>query len=214
MTDEFADAFARAVDRLPPVRWPAPDEIRRGARILRRRRAALVLATAVAVAVAAIPAGVSLRDGASGPGPGPGGAGTATPPLCASGLIPARMDMPDESGIVLRVFDATGGGGAAEAGTAELRRRGFVVASALPYDTTFAGVALIRYGPNAVGPAWVVQAYFLDGADLVFQLHNPEPEVDVILGRAFSSLATVTEVNQSIAANGQPPLPEGTCAAG
>jgi hypothetical protein len=35
----------------------------------------------------------------------------------------------------------------------------------------------------------------------------------VILGTEFQQLATVTEVNQSIAAIGTPDLPEGTCEA-
>jgi hypothetical protein len=61
----------------------------------------------------------------------------------------------------------------------------------------------------------LVSAYFLvDEAERNFQIDRKGAEVDVTLGNKFQQLATSTEVNQSIAANGTPELEPGTCEAG
>ena len=59
-----------------------------------------------------------------------------------------------------------------------------------------------------------MSAYFLvNQATMQFDIKRKGGEVDVILGTQFQQLATTTEVNQSIAIIGKPPLEPGTCEA-
>jgi hypothetical protein len=73
-------------------------------------------------------------------------------------------------------------------------------------------VAVIRFGPQTVGAAWLVQAYFLNNARPEFDKARQDDKVEIILGGKFKQLPTTTEVNQSIAALGNPVPPTGTCA--
>ena len=61
----------------------------------------------------------------------------------------------------------------------------------------------LRFGPKAVGAAWLVRAYFLDKAEDEFDKKRKGDKVDVILGAKFQQLATMTEVNQSHRRAGQ-----------
>jgi hypothetical protein len=72
-------------------------------------------------------------------------------------------------------------------------------------------VAILRYGPKAVGAAWLLRAYFLDQATREFDINRKDDLVDVVLGNQFKQLATVTEFHQALAQLGSPTLPEGTC---
>ncbi len=73
---------------------------------------------------------------------------------------------------------------------------------------------MITFGPEAVGASWLVSAYFLtDEAEMNFDRERTGAAVDVTLGGLFQQLSTSTEVNQSIAAKGEPRLYPGTCAA-
>ncbi len=74
-------------------------------------------------------------------------------------------------------------------------------------------VAALRYGPKAVGAAWLLRAYFLNQADPQFDTKRTDDVVDVVIGTAFKQLATTTEVNQALAQLGDPVLPPGTCSA-
>jgi hypothetical protein len=49
---------------------------------------------------------------------------------------------------------------------------------------------------------------------MTFDIERKDDVVDIYLGADFQQLATPTEVNQSIAAMGEPPLPPGTCDVG
>jgi hypothetical protein len=73
-------------------------------------------------------------------------------------------------------------------------------------------VAVVRYGPQTVGAAWLIRAYFLNESLNQFDKGRQDDKVEIILGARFKQLPTTTEVNQSIAALGNPQLPEGTCA--
>jgi hypothetical protein len=135
---------------------------------------------------------------------------------CGPGQIRVNVAVVDEEHVTLNVYNATQRRGLAEQITAEFGNRGFTantmegVPEGGPYDLA----GYLVYGPDAVGAAWLVSAYFLDGEyEGTFQPERVGPEVDVILGNGFQQLATSTEVNQAIAANGRPRPPDGTCAA-
>jgi hypothetical protein len=138
---------------------------------------------------------------------------------CAPGEVPAHNDMPDRNLVKINVYNGTSRVDLAADIGGEFKNRGFQVgkmdtappkADGKPYDN----IATIIYGPEAVGSAFEVSAYFLaNQADMQFNIKRTGGEVDVILGDKFQQLATSTEVNQSIAIIGRPPLEPGTCEA-
>ena len=138
---------------------------------------------------------------------------------CKPGEVPAHNDMPERNQVKLNVLNGTSRVGLAEDIGAQFKSRGFVIGKMAtapakqdgkPYDN----IATIIYGPDAVGAAALVSAYFLaNQATMQFNIKRTGAEVDVILGNQFQQLATTTEVNQSIAIIGRPPLEPGTCEA-
>jgi hypothetical protein len=142
---------------------------------------------------------------------------------CEPGQIRVNVDVPDEEQVTVNVYNATERAGLAEQISNELANRGFTahtmqgVPEGGPYTPDGGPYSLagyIVYGPEGVGAAWLVSAYFLEGE--YFPNFVPEregPEVDLILGSDFRQLTTQTEVNQRIAELGQPVPPDGTCAA-
>jgi len=135
---------------------------------------------------------------------------------CQPGQIRVNVDILDEEHVTLNVFNGTDTRGLAEQIAGELGNRGFTanVMEGVPEGGPYDLAGYLVYGPEAVGAAWLVSAYFLeDDYEGTFVAEREGPEVDVILGRGFQQLATSTEVNQAIAANGEPEPPPGTCAA-
>lgn len=143
---------------------------------------------------------------------------------CAAGQTRVNVDVLDEEQVTLNIFNATDRRGLADQIAGEFGNRGFtahkmdtmpeVLPEGLPTDGSWELAGYLVYGPEAVGAAWLASAYFLEGEyDGTFVEDREGPEVDIILGNGFQQLATSTEVNQAIAANGEPQPPPGTCAA-
>jgi len=149
------------------------------------------------------------------------GRDTQTKPIsadpCPSGLVPAKIKMPGERGeVTINIFNGTAKVGLAQEVGGEFKNRGFNVkkTETVPGNKLSPEIAEITYGPEAVGAAALVSAYFLvDEAKMNFDIKRKGTEVDVVIGTRFQQPATTTEVNQSIAALGNPELPEGTCEA-
>jgi hypothetical protein len=134
--------------------------------------------------------------------------------ICPSGLVPARTKMPERNQVAINVYNGTKTPGLAQKVGSEFQSRGFTVRKmqTAAGNRIYDQIAVITYGPDAVGAAWLVSAYFLvNQAKMDFEIKRKGPEVDVIIGTQFEQLATTTEVNQSIAAIGNPDLPPGTC---
>ncbi len=134
---------------------------------------------------------------------------------CPPGLVPANIAPPERENVKLNVFNGTKTRGLAEKIGGEFKNRGFDVkkTGTAAGNKTYDEVAIIRYGPRAVGAAWLLRAHFLlvEEDPMEFDLKREDDVVDVIVGTRFQQLATTTEVNQSIAALGPPLLPPGTC---
>jgi hypothetical protein len=141
---------------------------------------------------------------------------------CREGLVPANLQLPEEKNIKINVYNATTQQGLAERVAYDFENREFQVANKAkiqnandPQKKKVESVAALRYGPKAVGSAWVLRAYFLGVEDDVvtseFDLERKDDVVDVVIGNKFLKLGTVTEVNQSLAALGSPEAPPGTC---
>jgi hypothetical protein len=137
---------------------------------------------------------------------------------CAEGSVMANAKLPRQEDVKVTIYNATSRTGAAsDVANDFLSRRikeAKVVTAAPNPPVAKPGdeVAVIRYGPQAVGAAWLVRAYFLNQADTQFDKARQDDKVEIILGGKFRQLPTTTEVNQAIAALGNPELPEGTCA--
>lgn len=164
----------------------------------------LIVAAAVFVIVAVV------KDHAGDP--------VANAKKCAAGSVMANAKLPTQEDVKVTIFNATNRPGVASDVANDFLSRRFKEAKVVtaapnppvnkPGDVT----AVIRFGPQTVGAAWLVRAYFLDKAVNQFDKARQDDKVDIILGGKFQQLPTTTEVNQAIAALGNPELPEGTCA--
>ncbi|MBX6749778.1 MAG: LytR C-terminal domain-containing protein [Micromonosporaceae bacterium] len=135
---------------------------------------------------------------------------------CEPGQIRVNVDVPDEEQVTVNVYNGTDRTGLAEQISNELANRGFTTNTmeGVPEGGPYTLAGYIIFGPEGVGAAWLVSAYFLEGEyDPRFDKDKQGPEVDLILGADFQQLTTQTEVNQRIAELGQPQPPDGTCAA-
>jgi hypothetical protein len=132
---------------------------------------------------------------------------------CPAGATMADVQLPDDPAeVTIRVFNGTNTPGLAESVSTEFKNRRFTVQKPAENKTRFKGVAQIRYGPDAVGKAQLLRAYFLDRSTLEYNAKRKGASIDIVVGGQFRQLATTTEVNQSLVEVGEPTLPPGACA--
>jgi hypothetical protein len=125
----------------------------------------------------------------------------------------ADLTLPANRDIIVAVFSGTKDPGVAATVAGDFRNRGFQVRppkKAKPEKV--AGIAVLRYGPAAVGAAHVVRAYFLGKATLDYEAGRRGTQIDVVIGEKFQSLAQPTDVNIALADLGHPDVPAGACA--
>lgn len=132
---------------------------------------------------------------------------------CGEDSVVADLELPDANDVTINVYNATDRGGLAAQVGENFANRDFEVLEQGedPLGTEVPGVAVLRYGPQAVGAAHVLRAYFLNNASDEFDIEREDDTVDVVIGDQFRQLATPTEVRLSIAALGNPVPPAGTC---
>ncbi|MFB9408126.1 LytR C-terminal domain-containing protein [Dactylosporangium matsuzakiense] len=164
----------------------------------------LIVAAAIFVIVAVV------KDHQGGP--------AAEGGKCPEGSVLADAKLPRQQDVKVTIFNATSRSGAGSDVANDLLSRQFKEAKVVtaapnpPVNKPGDEVAVIRYGPATVGAAWLVRAYFLNRATAEFDKARQDDKVEIILGGKFKQLPTTTEVNQAIAALGNPELPPGTCA--
>jgi hypothetical protein len=135
----------------------------------------------------------------------------------ASGNCPdkaplADVHLPDDPAeVTLKVLNGTKRAGLAESVSTEFKNRRFTVQPSGKSKTKFAGVAEVRYGPDTVGKAQLVRAYFLAQSKMVYNEKRKGQLIEIVIGDDFQQLATTTEVNQSLVEIGEPDLPPGAC---
>jgi hypothetical protein len=116
-----------------------------------------------------------------------------------------------EEQVTIHLINGSGRAGLGQQVAAELTNRGFWVADVAD-GPEFDGIAALDYGPEGIGAAWLVTAYFLHGdMDSTFDPQRVGADIDLVLGHRYERLNTVIEVNQRIAALGPPTAPPGTC---
>lgn len=138
-----------------------------------------------------------------------GNAGTAAG--CPEGWPLADLTLRERKDVKINVFNATDRPGLAHTVSDEFRNRQFQVAKTGDEKKQVDGVAVLRYGPNGVGSAHLLEAYFLNEAVRGYDEKRTDDTVDVVLGNNFQQLATTTEVNQSLGDSGPPKAPKGSC---
>ncbi|MEV6298821.1 LytR C-terminal domain-containing protein [Actinoplanes sp. NPDC051861] len=131
---------------------------------------------------------------------------------CPADAPLADVRLPDDPAEVkVKVLNGTNRAGLAEQVTDEFKNRRFTVEQAGKSKTKFNGVAEIRFGPEAVGKAQLLRAYFLAQSEMVYNPKRKGATVEIVIGKEFQQLATTTEVNQSLVEIGNPDLPPGAC---
>ncbi|GGL14068.1 LytR C-terminal domain-containing protein [Mangrovihabitans endophyticus] len=133
---------------------------------------------------------------------------------CPTGAPLADVQLPDDPAqVTLKVYNATDRSGLAGQVTDAFKNRRFKTEKPAENKKQYDGVAIMRYGPKAVGSAQLVRAYFLDHAKLEYDAKRTNKVIDVVIGQDFQQLATTTEVNQSLVEIGEPEAPPGSCPA-
>ncbi|GAB3802119.1 LytR C-terminal domain-containing protein [Micromonospora zhanjiangensis] len=135
------------------------------------------------------------------------------PGACQNGEVRANIALPEPQNVKIAVYNATKTQGLADSVATNFGNRKFKVVKTAVDKKGIEGVAVLRYGPQAVGAAHLMRAYFLDNARTEYNPQRKDDVVDVVIGPKFQQLATSTEVNQSLTELGSPPLPPGACAA-
>jgi len=133
---------------------------------------------------------------------------------CPDGSVMANVTLPeDPEDVTVKVYNGTKTPGLADNVTNEFKNRRFKTLKPAENKKKVEGVAVMRYGPEAVGSAWLLRAYFLNQADVQYDAKRKGTVVDVVVGSSFQQLATTTEVNQSLVELGEPEVPLGACVA-
>ena len=138
--------------------------------------------------------------------------GATTGAGCPAGAPRVDLRLPnDPAEVTVKVYNGTEKAGLADSVTTEFKNRRFTVQKPAESKTRYKGVAEIRYGPDTVGKAQLLRAYFLAQSKMTYSAKRKGSVVEVVIGNQFRQLATSTEVNQSLVEVGEPTLPPGTC---
>lgn len=131
---------------------------------------------------------------------------------CPAGAPMADVTLPDDPAeVTVKVYNGTNTPRLAESVTNEFKNRRFTVQKPAESKTKYKGVAEIRYGPDAVGKAQLLRAYFLALSKMEYNAKRKGAVIDIVIGSQYRQLATTTEVNQSLVEVGEPTLPPGAC---
>jgi hypothetical protein len=132
---------------------------------------------------------------------------------CPAGAPMVDIQLPDDPAeVTVKVYNGTNQSGLADSVTTEFKNRRFTVQKPAENKTKFKGIADIKFGPDGVGKAQLLRAYFLDQSNMEYDAKRKGATIDIVIGSKFRQLATSTEVNQSLAAVGEPTVPPGACA--
>jgi len=139
--------------------------------------------------------------------------GGVTAEECPVGWPLADLTLREPDKVKINVYNATAKPRLASSVADDFRNRKFQVEKAGndPLKKSIDGIAVLRYGPRAVGGAHLLKAYFLNDATAEFDPTRTDDVVDVVIGNSFQQLATTTEVNQSLTDIGSAQLPPNTC---
>jgi hypothetical protein len=131
---------------------------------------------------------------------------------CPAGAPTADVRLPDDPAeVTVKIYNGTSKPGLGESVTNEFKNRRFTTQKPAESKTKYKGVAEIRYGPDTVGKAQLLRAYFLAQSKMSYNAKRKGGVIDIVVGNEFRQLATTTEVNQSLVEVGEPTVPPGAC---
>jgi LytR cell envelope-related transcriptional attenuator len=139
--------------------------------------------------------------------------GSTVAASCPAGWVIADLALRPPEQVKINVFNATDKPNLATAVANDFKNRKFKVEKTGNDKRAVEDVAVLRYGPKAVGSAHLLKAYFLGEADTEYDPARADDLVDVVIGDSFKQLATTTEVNQSLVELKSPALPAQACEA-
>lgn len=163
---------------------------------------ALVVVGALAVAAVVFVVVALVRDTQNG---------AAASDPCPDGAPRANLTLPEPKEVKIKVFNATDNDGWGGQISEDFKNRGFLTQKPQDNRTQVDEIAVLRFGPKAVGAAHLLDAYFLNEAEAQYNPKRDNDQVDVVIGTQFRQLATSTEVNQALVESGQPKAPPGSC---
>ena len=139
--------------------------------------------------------------------------GTTVARTCPEGWPLVDLSLRPAEQVKINVFNATDKPNLATAVANDFANRKFQVGKKGNDRKAVEGVAVLRYGPKAVGSAHLLKAYFLNEAEAEYNPARTDDIVDVVIGDSFKQLATTTEVNQALVELARPSLPPESCEA-
>ncbi|MQA25479.1 MAG: LytR family transcriptional regulator [Micromonosporaceae bacterium] len=131
---------------------------------------------------------------------------------CPQGAVPAATAVPEPKNMKLNVYNDTDQRGLAKRVAGQLKSRGFKIGKVGndPDPDPVKGTALLRFGPDGLGGAHLLRAYFVD-ADSEPDTRRKGASIDIVLGQQFKQLSTPSEVNDGLRLLGDPSPPAGMC---
>jgi len=164
---------------------------------------ALIVVGVLAVAAVVFVIVALVQDSQGGPTAGEG---------CPAGAPLADVRLPDDPAeVTVKIFNGTSTAGLAENVTNEFKNRRFTTQKPAESKTKLKGVAEIRFGPDTVGKAQLLRAYFLAQSKMSYSAKRKGAVIEIVIGNQYRQLATTTEVNQSLVEVGEPTIPPGAC---
>ena len=117
---------------------------------------------------------------------------------CVTTSVRPGVVLPKPGTVTANVYNATTTSGLAKRTAATLGLRGFKISKVAndPLSKTITGVAEIRHGPTGLAGATLLRYYF-PGAVLVSDA-RADASVDVVVGNAFTLVATVAQVQAAL----------------
>jgi hypothetical protein len=137
-------------------------------------------------------------------------------PSCTPSPVPAprHLTLPQPSGVTMNVLNATARGGLAKSTADALAARGFKVAkfgnAAAPYDKKVVQSALIVAGPAGEAAAREAGTQ-VPGSAVKIDPAVKGTTVDLMIGNAFTTLATPAAAAQARTVAANPPAPKPVC---
>jgi hypothetical protein len=144
---------------------------------------------------------------------GPGGKPSCRPaPTATRTGKPAPLPQP--SGVTVKVFNATVRGGLAKSTADELASRGFKVATfgnaPAAYDKKVLQSALLVAGPAGEAAAREAGTQ-VAGSTVRIDPHRKDASVDLLIGNAFTALASPSDAAKARVLAANPPAPKPVC---
>ena len=128
-----------------------------------------------------------------------GGAGGSTTEPCVTTTVTPGAGLPKPATVTVNVYNATDRSGLARKTAVEMKARGFVIGKVAndPLGKSVVVSAEVRHGPKGLSQARLV-SFYVPGSVLVADA-RADATVDMVLGEAYSGVASPAEVAKALA---------------